>query len=499
MKIIFIQLYFSTLIISTCFGQYNNKHNYNWQFGFYSTDQNTRSFEINFINDSSELRLFSRDHTLHETNSSICDTRGRLLLYTNGCNIYNSNHEIIDNGSEINYEYLYPSQCEGELGGYQTPESLLFLDFGCGELIYLVHQHLVLAPPPISIYQDKLLVTKMLRVNDQYRVIAKNEIIIEDTLAYGQLEAVPDGKGGYWVINSKLLSNTYYLIKFDSIGNISHKVQSIGGVVDNYNIGFGQAVFSPDYTTFARYCPSVDSIFIFAFNNLEGSLTNYRSIYIDSEYLYGGISISPNSKYLYLSTLQYLYQYHLLDNNPQSTETLIAEYDGFMNPAPTSFYLMQLAPDGKIYMIPNQSSNRMHVIHRPNEKGINCEFIQHNYILPSYNPTSIPNFLTFFNSDSLICDSTVSTTWYTHNTIDDLVLFNIFPNPVFSIITIESRNELNVDISVYSIEMELCVLRRIRLFRGENRLDLPSLPNGIYMMVIDYVGGKYVHKLAIRK
>src|SRR5690606_29805251 len=102
----------------------------------------------------------------------------------------------------------------------------------------------------------------------------------------------------------------------------------------------------------------------------------------------------PNSKYLYGSSGRYLYQIDASSNQPDTTLTTVAVWDGFHCPNPpwsTLFFVMQLAQDGKIYSAPGSSTCAMHSIESPDSTGLACNVQQHSLILPSKNIGTLPN------------------------------------------------------------------------------------------------------------
>jgi hypothetical protein len=92
-----------------------------------------------------------------------------------------------------------------------------------------------------------------------------------------------------------------------------------------------------------------------------------------------------------------LHQFDLQANNIAGSKIKIADYDGQQTPFGTSysFYKMALAPNGKIYMATTNTTDALHTIHSPNEKGIACDFKQHDFPLPDYNYVTMPNFPNF--------------------------------------------------------------------------------------------------------
>ncbi len=106
-----------------------------------------------------------------------------------------------------------------------------------------------------------------------------------------------------------------------------------------------------------------------------------------------GVGFSPNSKYLYFNTNTTLLQYDLEAEDIEASKDTIAVYDGYISTfLPTTFFLQQLAPDGKIYLSCTNTVDVLHVIHNPDEAGQACNMEQHGTQLPTLNLFSIPNF-----------------------------------------------------------------------------------------------------------
>jgi hypothetical protein len=57
----------------------------------------------------------------------------------------------------------------------------------------------------------------------------------------------------------------------------------------------------------------------------------------------------------------------------------VATWDGFEENGffATTFYLAQLAPDGKIYINSNNGVSYLHVINNPDSLGLACDVCQH--------------------------------------------------------------------------------------------------------------------------
>jgi hypothetical protein len=225
------------------------------------------------------------------------------------------------------------------------------------------------------------------------KVIAKNQLIIEDTLQSGDLTAVKHANNtDWWVIVPKRISNEYYKILFTDMGIEQVIEQAIGDTTSYWGDGGGQAVFSPDGKLYARYTPP-DDISLFDFDRSTGELSNYRHIPVsDGNAFVGGAAISPNSRYLYISAETKFFQFDLQAPDIAASEVLLGEYDGFQSPFATTFFSCQLAPDCKIYCTCSNSADRFHVVHYPDEPGLASGFEQHGLQLATSNAFSIPNF-----------------------------------------------------------------------------------------------------------
>ncbi|MEL7222917.1 MAG: PKD domain-containing protein, partial [Bacteroidota bacterium] len=86
--------------------------------------------------------------------------------------------------------------------------------------------------------------------------------------------------------------------------------------------------------------------------------------------------------------------YDLWADDIEASRITVAEWDGFADEGifSNTFYLAQLAPNGKIYINSNNGTKHLHVINQPDSLGLACEVCQHCVELPSWNSFSMPNF-----------------------------------------------------------------------------------------------------------
>ncbi|MBX2892455.1 MAG: T9SS type A sorting domain-containing protein [Saprospiraceae bacterium] len=356
---------------------------------------------------------------MYTTNSSICDSAGNLLFYTNGCVIAGADDEILENGEGINPGNAHNLWCEQYNEGYSGgPAASVILPMpDSSGVFYLFHKRFTLFYNPISVNIDKLFYTvvDMNQNGGKGKVLEKNVELMSDTLARGEIAAVKHANGkDWWLVTPRRNSNQFYIFRFTSQGIVDTFQQTIGILPDPDGEGFGQMVFSPDgsklYRTY-RYNP----VMVYSFDREAGVFTQFDTISFDyGNQLVGeiGCAISPNNQYLYLSCRQFLYQLDLWAPDISASQVTVAQWDGFTDPFPTMFWQCQLGPDCKIYVRAGGDTRFYHVIHNPDEPGLACNVQQRGLPLPTRSGSSMPSFPNYrlgpLDNPGVPCTATVS-------------------------------------------------------------------------------------------
>ncbi|MEM1323522.1 MAG: PKD domain-containing protein [Bacteroidota bacterium] len=343
------------------------------------------------------MEIYFQDFDFNIAASIISDNEGQLLCYSNGIDIKNSNHEIIENGGEL-LDYMYFA------GGLTTPQGSLILPIpeSNNRCIHLGSDVFYFRPPGQSITSRvaPLYLSEIdMNGNDGSGLVTlRNEELNTDTLSSGQFTATRHGNGrDWWIIIGEYGSNSYYRYLLSPTGVEEQGKQITGDTVIE---DLGQAVFSPDGRFYVRYngngITNQSYIDLYDFDRCTGLLSNHQPHAIDRG-LPGGVAFSPNSRYLYISLWEEIWQYDLQAPNVFDSGVLVAEYDGFLGNNQgllyhNRFFMMQLAPDGRIYInIPNVNSQYLHVIQYPDRPGLACEVRQHHIQLPAFNAFTLPN------------------------------------------------------------------------------------------------------------
>ncbi len=335
------------------------------------------------IEQNTQLQRFN----FWETNTSFSDSSGSVLSYSNAVHIGNSAWGIMENGDSLTDAL--------EAGGELWCQWILGLPWPehDGKHIYFYEQEGFTSA--LSFHASNLYYAIVDMSNNMGlgKVTDRDVLVIEDTLALGKINAVKHANGrDWWVFVNEKNSNRWYRILFDPVGIHLIDSQTIGSTV---NDGVGQSVFSPDGRHYAMYngiSTTLGSyIDLYDFDRCEGLFSNHRqSHFFTGDW--GGGAFSPNSRYLYINYFTKAYQYDLDAIDVWASRVQVAEYDGFLDPFNTTFYNMQLAPDGKIYSSSTGSVSSLHVIHSPDEPGETCQYQQHGIELRTRNTFSMPTF-----------------------------------------------------------------------------------------------------------
>ena len=437
-------LIFCFLHLSSSWGQ---KEDYIWMIGRGSTNFPLyTTSKIDFHTYPPTMEIVLQDFDFNIAASMVSTIEGKLLCYSNGVDIQNHQHETIENGAELLSYISYPI-------GLTLPQASLILPSPkkMGQYFFLTTKYLRIPYQGAWTGSVNPILTSTIDMNANNglgMVIERNTVLSIDTLSPGQIVSTRHANGrDWWILASKTRTNLYYRYLLAPQGIEEKPNQEIGMPM---NDDLGQAVFSPDGRQYARFNEDFftqqSHIDLYDFDRCTGLLSNHRRHSLNIT-VPGGIAFSPNSRYLYLSLWEEIWQYDLQAPDVFSSGILVAEYDGFLGDNQglqyhNRFFMMQLAPDGRIYInIPNTNSQYLHVIQYPDRAGLDCEVRQHAIQLPAFNAFTLPN-LPWYRlgpEDGSACDTL---------SLDNLPMahFRFDPDPD------DSLNVIFTDLSAYQPE-----------------------------------------------
>ncbi len=432
-----------------------------------------------------------------ESNACISDTRGNLLFYTNGVKILNRYGQTMVNGDSLN-PGPYASSFQNH--GLRIGQGQIIIPFpGDTNKYYLFHETIDFNGNTTQPFHLFYSIIDMSLDSGKGAVSQKNIPAISDTLIAGEITSCKHANGrDWWVVVHRYKSTVFLSLLITPNGVFAQPPQNIGGIFKRGS--GGQACISPDGKKYARY-HQTDGLSVFDFDRCSGLFSNHKQINnIDSVFGLGGVSFSPNSNELYLNTDTKLYQFNLADTSQplSNLKFLVAEWDSFFSPSPpfaTSFYLQQLAPDGKIYMSCGNGVPNLHVINYPDSIGLACGFVQHAIILPTVNGFTIPNFPTYdLGADSgSVCD-TLMLSVKRNPSKSEIVTISVFPNPAdnYFYISCENPSKQPVQFCLFNAFGQEEIRENLSGVFERHFIDTKKLPTGIYFWKFREQSGKLI-------
>ncbi len=408
----------------------------NWVLG-YDTHSSTPEGEgilIKFTESAVTVDFLEKDMNMRTDNGTMSDAEGNLLFYTNGCYIANAEHQVMMNGEGINPGNIHQSYCAR---GYPMIQGVVILPaLENPGLYHMIHHRANNGNPYFSDILYRTLIDMSLD-NGLGGVVDKNVPVLEDSLWSGYLTAVKHANNtDWWIINARGFSDSYYKILLTPEGFEVVDLQAIGIPSEIGSAGC-QATFSPDGTKYVWY-DQRRQVQVFDFDRSTGQFSNPQQLFIADTIWFGGVAVSPDSRFLYVSNAIYLYQFDLQAADVQASKVVIDTFDGFSSPFPANFFLMQLGPDCRIYMSTGNGADRLHVIHHPNRKGKACGFKQHAVLLPQSNASTIPNNPNYrLGTPYPVCDSTIQLVTGSVAVLPPAGEVAVYPNPATGSVSVE--------------------------------------------------------------
>ncbi|MFZ4544496.1 MAG: T9SS type A sorting domain-containing protein [Saprospiraceae bacterium] len=421
---------------------------------------------------------------IYQSNASISDSSGNLLIFSNGIHVFNRNYKYMDGGIFVNKDTVF------HLDNSASEQNTLILPYPNSHNLYAFFYLGVTlnSAPAICAPNLSMAVVDISKNTNLGRVSPTKKIVIPDTIEANKLTATRHANGrDWWVISQDFLLNRYFKVLLDPTRANLHDVQQIG---TDSSSSAGGAVFSPDGRYYINFDIATDlpspSVAVFNFDRCSGILSNPRYVtYKLNDAGAGGVAVSPNSRYLYISRDTKLFQYDLLADDLAGSEELIAEYDGYRQDDlyATRFHLAQLAPNGKIYVSSSGACPCLHVINNPNLRGDSCNFVQRGQKLPKYNAFSVPNHPNYRLGalKGSPCDTLHSIAVKEKGVSLQATLF---PNPTSDQVTIKWQNDQNEACEIVIIDAVGRIVQRQESHASSLIFDTSNWANGLYYVQI---------------
>ena len=468
------------------------KEDYQWLMGT-NTYPNKSGNLLDFNGSVLQIsNVANNPANMSDNQSSVCDKNGKLLVYSNGCDIYNRNFQKIYIPQTDPYPFALDDHytCPYEHYGFATDyNGSMLLPFpNHNNRFVLLHYNLAPWPTDYSdflLYFNKWLYTEInTSANNELGALETVRGLIKDDSFYlsSSISACRHANGrDWWIISPKLklgaTNGNYYKALLSPTGISEAQPQVVGHKFEHEN-GAGQSIFSPDGTKFARAVAilgtSMAKIGIYDFDRCTGTLSNerYEEILNDSSYM-GGLAFSATSKRLYFNIGSRIYQYNMAATNPLASRQKVYDWRWGDMTEYVNFRQERLAPDGKIY-IAHSSSPYLHRINYPDSLGVACGVCIDCIEMPNYSQAALPN-IPHFRLGALVgsgCDTLATAVAEIEKEEN---LFQLSPNPASTELEISTKQiAYGNEVQIYNA-IGVAVLTQ-NLTSEKTTLDVSQLP-----------------------
>lgn len=355
-----------------------------WYFGY--------NAGLNF-NTGTPTPLTDGALSIWEGCATICDENGNPLFYTDGRSIWNKNHLIMPNATNLggdnsssqsgiivpqpenpNRYFVFSVDAEGGSGGVQYAVVDITLNNGLGGLISK-------NTPLLSRASEKLTAVRHCNNKD------------------------------FWVIAHELNNNSFraYLVTRNGLSATSFE-SKVGNIHNGGTGAIGYMKASNNGRKIAVCTWLNGTVELLDFDNTNGTLSNVISIQnARMRYAYGA-EFSPNNQYLYVSTPEsrIIHQFEVNVSNSASFASSRVEIGGAPLTGASKIGALQIAPNNLIY-IALDNTQFLGVINNPDAKGTACNYVEKGVFLSGkYSGIGLPNLITTYFKEPLSVTTSIS-------------------------------------------------------------------------------------------
>lgn len=370
------------LFLLQCMVSFAQKHDYQWIMGYKSDFSNPYfgKFVIDFNFRPPRIDTIRTNMNFSGFQVSCCDSSGALLFYSNGVKIYNKNHQLMENGNQLNPGSLADWQLDK---GYSLGYAGLVVPApGKSNQYYMIHVGLEYT----GSYKVNPLYYTTVDMNTNGglgKVVAKNVVL--DTGDFTTTVAVKHGNGrDWWIITAVANTGLQKVYLIDPSGIHPALVQDIGTVPAFPPESAGLCFVSPNGNYYTRG-QAIDGIRIMDFNRCTGELGNLR--FIPKNNNMAGWIYSPDSRFEFIQNTRFVGQIDIEELDAHAYLDTIVHTDYWPDHFPPFYTLTgwsMMGPDQKVYSNSIVTTANLNVTNSPNLPGGACDFQLHGLIVSRY-------------------------------------------------------------------------------------------------------------------
>ncbi|NUO03235.1 MAG: T9SS type A sorting domain-containing protein [Saprospiraceae bacterium] len=459
---------------------------------------------VRFENDSVVVEPVDLNMNFEATVAVASDTAGNILFYSNGCNIYNVDKELMTNGDGLNPGTMSDQFCP--FFGYPVPSGAVALPHPDHPTRWIV-LHLGAGYDPVrKITYGPLYFSEIDMAGDDGKgsVINKNNLLVDGDVESFAMTRHGNGRD-WWVVTPEFNSNKYFIHLLSPTGVSFIGIQTIGDPMGCRRMG--ASTFSPDGSRYAR--AGSCHLVVMDFDRCSGTFNNPLGTGVPPYTLAGGgAAFSPDSRWLYTTAQLGIYRINLEDT-PLELDSVFRRpfyFDEYPRLYNVSLANMQYAPDGKLYVGFVHREKFLNKISFPTANGDSIYYESEGLPLPVNNVRTLPYFPNFrlYDQAESFCD-TLGIDTPVNATVVPLETWKllVFPNPVqngklfFDCSNTTQAGPANIQL--YDLYGQVIHSRAVMLLEGVNELEVAGLPNGVYVLEVTGQGFRKMAKVVVQE
>jgi len=299
------------------------KNDYLWLIGYnyYGPEVKYDGIMLDFHAHRMALRTESRWIQFDHANAGLCNDKGELAVYTNGCRMFNGKHELLLNGDSLPNQWIYDGYCAVYQLHVLRQCNLLLPQPGNDSMVYHLALDLRLdANSQLFAISDTFYqsVINLKAAGGRGALVIKNQPVLSDTFFYANhLTACRHANGrDWWVVVPGGLNNRYHFFLLDPTGLHFDHTQNFGTPAGLYGVSTGQAVFSPQGDWYIASENRL-GVRVYHFDRCAGLFYGeplempIMEEPNDSGWNTPGVAVSANNRYLYVAFYLNCYQFDL--------------------------------------------------------------------------------------------------------------------------------------------------------------------------------------------
>jgi hypothetical protein len=360
--------------------------------------------------------------------SSVSNSSGNIIFYTNGVYVWDRTNSIMPNGS-------------GLMGDISSTQSALIVPSPSSNSEFYIF---TTAADGGSAGFRYSIVDMTLHGGNGDIAGAKN-IFLTDSVTE-KIAAVKDATGsGYWIIMHKWGSNAFYSYHLTAPGITGPFISHVGMVHNTAQIQntYGQMKFNMCGDKLALAIGYQNTIEVFDFDQGTGTVSNPLTISMP-DHVYG-VEFSRSSTFLYATCYETSAKLSQFNISLATLPLIMASKTPLSNT--DDLYGLQIGPNGKIYVARSFGTNFLGVINSPDIASSSCNYSDFGIDLdPSSmgvnGALTLPGFMQSFLKIDVTCSVGISETAKEESTL-------IYPNPSADYFTLKVEGERLSEIKIY--------------------------------------------------